>query len=131
LDKLLKIVAGVIVDDSNKILLAQRNDGKNMAGKWEFPGGKVEAGETKKEALRRELREELDIECKIGDYIGSSVYNYDDFTVDLHLYFADILDGEIQAVEHKKIAWTEIDTIENYDIPQANFPLINKIRSKM
>ncbi|HMA61497.1 MAG TPA: 8-oxo-dGTP diphosphatase MutT [bacterium] len=131
MDKLLKIVAGVIVDDSNKILLAQRNDGKNMAGKWEFPGGKVEAGETKKEALRRELREELDIECKIGDYIGSSVYNYDDFTVDLHLYFADILDGEIQAVEHKKIAWTEIDTIENYDIPQANFPLINKIRSKM
>ena len=131
LNKTLEIVAGVIFNDSEKILLAQRNNDKNMAGKWEFPGGKVEADETRQEALKRELQEELDIECKIGEYIGFSVYNYEKFSVDLHLFFADILDGEIKLIEHENIVWTEIDKIKNYDIPRANLPLIKKIKSKL
>ena len=107
MSKLLLVVACALVDVDGRVLICQRPEGKQLAGLWEFPGGKVEAGETPEEALIRELKEELAIEVKkacLAPFVFAS-HAYESFHLLMPLYLCRRWDGLVQALEHPKLAW--------------------------
>lgn len=128
--KTIRVVGAVIEDDANNILCAQRPEGKNLALKWEFPGGKIEPGETPIEALKRELIEEMVLTISIGEKITTTVYEYDFGIVELTTYYAKILEGEIQLLEHVQMKWVQPDEIEKLDWAPADIPAIEIIKQK-
>ena len=128
--KRIQVVGAVIVDDNQKILCAQRPENKNLALKWEFPGGKIEAGETPVEALKRELVEEMELDISIGEKITTTEYEYDFGIVELTTYFAKILKGEIQLLEHVQMKWVNPADIEKLDWAPADIPAIEIIKRK-
>lgn len=122
-------VVAAILEKEDKILIAKKRKGKPLAGLWEFPGGKVEEGETLEKALIRELKEEMDIEIEIKDYIGESVYDYgEDIIVSLKGYTAVIKSGNIKLSDHDEYKWVSLDEIHNYNIAPADITLIDFIK---
>lgn len=128
--KYIRVVGAVIVNSDDEILCAQRPEGKNLALKWEFPGGKVEADETETEALVRELEEEM--ECRIGveDKITTTVYEYDFGIVELTTYYAELLAGEIKLLEHVDMKWMSRENIGDLDWAPADIPAIEMIQTQ-
>jgi 8-oxo-dGTP diphosphatase len=125
-DNPLVVTAAVIAKD-RRILIARRKKGWRFAGKWEFPGGKIEPGETPEECLRRELREELGIEAKIGEFFCSSTYPYSHATVQLLVYRAYHVAGEYTLHDHQEIRWVLPTELAQYDFPEADKPVIEKL----
>ena len=121
-----KVVAGIIVKD-NKILIAQRAKKDDLCGKWEFPGGKMEPGETEQECLKRELFEELGIEAEIGEYFCSSPFEYHGIPMELLAYYVTSFSNEFILYEHTQIAWVEKSELLLYDVPTPNKPIITKL----
>ena len=105
--KLLLVVACALIDRDGRVLIAQRPEGKGMAGLWEFPGGKVEAGERPEQSLIRELHEELGITVKEACLapLTFASYGYEDFHLLMPLYVCRRWDGIVQATEHKALKW--------------------------
>ncbi|MFI5294476.1 MAG: 8-oxo-dGTP diphosphatase MutT [Thermodesulfovibrionales bacterium] len=126
---MVKVVAGVIERDG-KVLIVRRMKGDKLGNKWEFPGGKLESGETPEEALRRELREELDIETEVGAFICSSSYEYPHITVELLAYRVRLLSGEITLHVHDASAWVAPERLDTFDFPAANKAIIEELRKK-
>ena len=122
-----EVIAGIIIDN-NKILIAQRGLNEKLAGKWEFPGGKVELGETQQECLKREIKEELELNIEVGEYLGESIYTYPNSKIKLIAYFATIVDGDMKLSVHDKIEWITINEIDKYDFAPADIPLIKKLK---
>ena len=117
-----KDVVGALIKSNNLILLAQRScDALNQ--KWEFPGGKVEPGESHAEALQREIFEELGIEISVGDRVSSNDFQVGLKKYCLHCYWAEILEGKPVADEHHSIEWVEIDNLLEYDLAPADIPI--------
>ena len=123
---MLEVVAAYI-RKGEEILLCQRAENKKRALGWEFPGGKVEAGETKQAALRRECREELAIDIRVGDEIADVTYSYPDITIHLTLLEASIQSGEPSALEHKTLQWVLPGQIGGYELCPADRLLYEKI----
>ena len=126
--KIIKVIAGLITD-SNKYLIAKRNMKKSLGGLWEFPGGKIDDDETPKECLKRELKEELNIETVIGDFICSNTHDYGDFKIDLHLYEVKSFSGNIIKSEHEDIKWISKVEFDNYKFAPADIPIIEKLNN--
>ncbi|HUS96441.1 MAG TPA: 8-oxo-dGTP diphosphatase MutT [Hyphomicrobiaceae bacterium] len=128
--KLLLVAAAALVDDDNRVLIARRPKGKSMAGLWEFPGGKVEPGETPEETLIRELEEELGIEvcdtCLAPLTFAS--HPYPDFHLMMPLFLCRNWDGEIQPREGQEIKWVRAMRLADYPMPPADLPLIPPLR---
>lgn len=124
------VAAAAIINDKNEVLLAQRPEGKSMAGLWEFPGGKVEQGETPEFALMRELEEELGIESSPSCYhpIAFASHSYDDFHLLMPVFALRMWKGEIQAKEHQSLAWVHPLEMPQYEMPKADIPLIATLR---
>ncbi len=101
----LHVVAGVIIRAGDNVLAAQCPPGHNHAGLWEFPGGKVEPGETHAQALARELREELGVAVRVGPHLGTVHHEQPTRTIALHAYFCRVESGEPQALEHTALRW--------------------------
>jgi 8-oxo-dGTP diphosphatase len=124
--KLLLVVAVALVDADGRILIAQRPEGKQLAGLWEFPGGKVEPGERPEETLIRELREELGIEvdepCLAPLTFAS--HAYDTFHLLMPLYVCRRWRGLVQAREHQALKWVRARDLRSYPMPPADEPLI-------
>ena len=120
------VVSVALVDKDGRVLLAQRPDGKAMAGLWEFPGGKVREGETPEFALMRELEEELGIETRPTCYtpIAFASHSYDDFHLLMPLFVCRMWKGTVQAREHQALAWVRPQDMYGYPMPQADIPLI-------
>lgn len=124
----MKEVTAAIIIDKNKILIAQRGANEKLAGKWEFPGGKIELGETPQECLKREIKEELEVDIAVGNYLGESIYTYPNGEIKLIAYFATILDGDIKLSVHDKVEWITISQIDKYDFAPADIPFIEKLK---
>ena len=125
---MIKVVAAILKKE-DKILIAKKREGKPLAGMWEFPGGKIEEGETPEESLIRELREEMDIKIKIKEYVGESIYDYGDGKViSLKGFTAEIVEGNIKLTDHDEYKWVTLEEIYNYKVAPADIPLISKIQ---
>ncbi|HAT85082.1 MAG TPA: 8-oxo-dGTP diphosphatase MutT [Rhizobiales bacterium] len=124
--KLLLVVAVALVDIDNRILIAQRPEGKNLAGMWEFPGGKVDTGERPEQALIRELEEELGIqtwESCLAPLTFAS-HAYEDFHLLMPLYICRRWEGVPQSKEGQALKWVRAGVLRDYPMPPADIPLI-------
>ncbi len=124
--KLVLVVACALIDPDDRILLAQRPDGKPMAGLWEFPGGKVESGETPEASLIRELKEELDIETKIACLapLTFASHAYEDFHLLMPLFICRRWWGTARSNEGQSLKWVRAKNLRDYPMPEADLPLI-------
>ncbi|MCH2068527.1 MAG: 8-oxo-dGTP diphosphatase MutT [Shimia sp.] len=128
--KTVLVAAVALIDVDGRILLAQRPEGKSMAGMWEFPGGKIEAGETPEVALVRELKEELGIdtwESCLAPLTFAS-HSYDDFHLLMPLFACRKWNGIPSAQEGQTLAWVRAKDLRNYEMPPADIPLIPVLR---
>jgi 8-oxo-dGTP diphosphatase len=124
--KLTLVVACALIDVDKRVLIAQRPEGKPLAGFWEFPGGKVEAGERPETTLIRELREEIGITVK-EDCLAPLTFAshaYDDFHLLMPLYICRRWEGQVIAREAQKLAWVRANKLRDYKMPPADLPLI-------
>lgn len=120
------VAAAALIDKQGRVLLAQRPEGKAMAGLWEFPGGKVKDGEIPEYALMRELEEEIGIETRPDCFhpIAFASHSYDDFHLLMPLFALRIWRGEPIALEHEALAWVKPVEMARYPMPEADIPLI-------
>jgi 8-oxo-dGTP diphosphatase len=123
---LLLVVAVALVDPDNRILIAQRPQGKMLAGLWEFPGGKVHQGERPEDALIRELAEELGIKVEIACLapLTFASHAYDEFHLLMPLYICRKWNGFVEAREAQALKWVRARDLRNYPMPPADAPLI-------
>jgi len=121
-------VVAALIWDGEKFLICQRPKNKARALLWEFVGGKVEAGESKEEALVRECKEELDITLSVGKEFMTVTHEYTDITVNLTLFNATILEGEPKKLEHNDIRWITPQEIPLYEFCPADVEILRKIQ---
>jgi 8-oxo-dGTP diphosphatase len=127
---LILVVAVALIDPDGRVLLAQRPEGKAMAGLWEFPGGKIEAGERPEDALIRELSEELGIAVKeacLAPFTFAS-HTYDAFHLLMPLYICRRWEGTPQPRHHAALKWVRVRDMRDYPMPAADLPLIPMLR---
>lgn len=132
--KVIEVVAAVIKKD-DKILATQRGYGEFKGG-WEFPGGKPEAGETKEEALKREIKEELDADIEVNDYICTVEYDYPTFHLTMHTYFCSLLNDHLELLyhdeerlEHESMKWLTKDKLNDVDWLGADIEIVNQLKN--
>ena len=118
------VVAAIIIKN-DKYFIAQRNKNKHMGLSWEFPGGKVEKGETFEIALKREIKEELNIEINIKNKLGEENYQDDKINVKLHYFICSHIDGAINLSEHEDSAWVTKKEFKNYNFAEGDSDIIN------
>ena len=120
------VAAVALIDADGRVLLAQRPPGKSMAGLWEFPGGKVEPGETPEAALIRELQEELGIDTWTSCLapLTFASHSYDDFHLLMPVFACRRWNGIVRPQEGQTLAWVKAQDLRNYDMPPADIPLI-------
>lgn len=123
--KTIKVVAAII-KDGEKIFATQRGYGEFKDG-WEFPGGKIELGETPQEALKREIREELETEIEVGEWIDTVEYDYPDFHLSMDCFLCTIKSGDLVLKEHEAAKWLSKDTLYSVEWLPADVELIGKI----
>lgn len=120
---MIKVVAALIRNDDN-FLIAKRSTGdENVYGKWEFPGGKVETGESEKNAIEREMLEEFELNVKAKKFIINNVCKYPNKTIDLRLYECEYIEGDFKLHDHSEYAWVKKDDILAYELCPADIPL--------
>ena len=120
---MITVVAALIKKD-DKVLIARRATGSEFVfGKWEFPGGKVEVGETEECAIEREIKEEFEMDVKCKKFIINNICEYPNRTIDLRLYECDYVSGHFKLHDHFEYAWVEIDKLLEYDLAKADIPL--------
>jgi 8-oxo-dGTP diphosphatase len=122
-----RVTAAILVDDG-RVLITKRKSTDRFPNKWEFPGGTIEDGETPEKCLQRELKEELDIDAIIGDYVGESIYPYEHVTISLLAYRAFWNHGDINLKVHTDFAWVTLNEIGDYDFTPADIPFVDRIR---
>jgi len=125
------VAACALVDADNRVLLAQRPEGKPMAGLWEFPGGKIEAGERPEQSLIRELKEELSItvnEACLAPLTFAS-HAYADFHLLMPLYICRKWEGRVAATEGQRLVWVRPNKLRDYNMPPADVPLIPHLQA--
>ena len=127
---ILLVAAAALVDPDGRVLIAKRPPGKVMAGLWEFPGGKVQAGETPEAALIRELREEIGIETRQSCLtpVAFASHAYDDFHLLMPLYACRVWQGIVQAREGQELTWVRPVRLGDYPMPPADIPLSAMLR---
>ena len=123
-------VVGAVIIENDKILCAQRGPSKSLPLKWEFPGGKIEAGETPQKALRREILEEMQCKVEIGDQVEHTVYEYDFGIVHLTTYYCKLIGVRPVLTEHVSIKWLAPDELKSLDWAPADIPAIEKLSMK-
>lgn len=122
-----EVVAGVIVKNK-QFFCAQRKSNNLLSGKWEFPGGKIEAGESREDALVRELNEELSINIKVNKHIITVEHQYPDFHIVLHAFLCTIIDGEPVLNEHQNSCWLDPNDFDQLNWAEADIPIYKKIQ---
>jgi 8-oxo-dGTP diphosphatase len=125
----MKDVTAAIILKENKVLIAQRAQNEMMAGMWEFPGGKIEPGETPQQCLSREINEELEVRVEVLDFFGESIYRYEHGEIRLLAYYCRWISGEFTLHVHSCIKWVGRDELNSFDFAPADVPLVEKLKS--
>ena len=125
--KTIHVVGAVIYNDKGDILCARRSENMSLPGYWEFPGGKIEAGETPQTALIREIKEELHCNITVGQFVEDTTYTYDLFTVRLVTYFAEISNGTPIAYEHSELKWVPYKELYSLQWAPADIPAVERV----
>ena len=125
---MINVVAAVIMNEENKILIAQRNLKKAQGGLWEFPGGKIESNETREDAIVREIKEELTIDIKVDEYFDENVFNYPEKDINLIALKCSKINGNIELVEHEDYKWIASSELENFEFASADEFIVEKIK---
>lgn len=123
-------VAAAVIRKGNRIFATQRGYGEFKDG-WEFPGGKIEPGETPQEALVREIREELETEIRVGDLIDTIEYNYPTFHLSMDCFWCEIVEGSLKLKEHEAAKWLDRESLYTVDWLSADVGLVEKIKQGM
>ncbi|MEN6460410.1 MAG: (deoxy)nucleoside triphosphate pyrophosphohydrolase [Syntrophomonas sp.] len=124
---IIDVTAAILIKD-RKVLIAQRPANDQLAGCWEFPGGKLEPGESPEECLAREMKEEFCITVEIGDFVGSSIYAYQDKEIRLLAYLCKWIDGDMQSTIHDSYHWASPQDLETYDFAPADILFVDCLR---
>ena len=124
----LQTVTAAIIEREDKVLIARRSPNSKLAGMWEFPGGKVELGESLQECLVRELNEELGIKVVVGRLLISSEYHYEHGSFRIHAFEADWVSGDISLRDHDLIEWVTLEEIASYSLLPADIPIAEKLK---
>src|SRR3990172_5870377 len=122
-------VAAAVIEQDGRYLITQRGQGSHLAGLWEFPGGKRHSGESLEECLRREIKEELDLQVEVGDKLDQVIYAYEDREVMLHFFRCRIIDGTPQPLEGQACCWVAPSEFPNYRFPPADSRLLRLLSS--
>lgn len=128
--KKIEVVAAAIIKEQ-QVLAMQRSDAMTLPGFWEFPGGKIEVGESETDALVREIKEELTVDIEILDYINEYSYEYDFGLVSLKVYTAKITSGSIQLIEHSDKKWLEANELMDLRWAPVDIPAVEILVSKL
>ena len=123
-------MVAAVIHDGGRILATQRGYGE-FKDKWEFPGGKMEAGESREEALRREIREELDTEINIGKLLCTVEYDYPAFHLTMHCYLCSVVSGTLVLKEHESARWLPTEALESVDWLPADLQILPIIRQNL
>ena len=132
--KHVEVVCAVIEDKDGNIFCCQRGPGRALEGKWEFPGGKIEDGETKEQSLIREIKEELSSEIEPIEYIGESYYEYlnmapfKDFSIRMYAFKCKLISGNLELSEHTDAKWVKKNQLKELDFAAADYPLLEMIK---
>ena len=126
---MINVVAAVIKDENEKILITQRNLKKAQGGLWEFPGGKIEPNETRENAIVREIKEELDIDIEVKSYLSEKVFNYPEKDINLIALECKKVSGEIRLLEHEDYKWVPKNELDNFQFAPADLFIIKKIKN--
>jgi 8-oxo-dGTP diphosphatase len=125
---IVKVTAAMLVKD-DKIIIARRAPGNKLADKWEFPGGKIEINETPEQCLKREMKEEFDIDVSVGEYLGSSIYHYDHMSIELLAYRTYWEGGKIDLKDHDAFKWISLDQLAEFDFAPADQVFVEKLKN--
>ncbi len=125
--RVVDVVCGVIRDPEGRYLACRRPTDKHLGGLWEFPGGKVDPGESPEMALARELREELEIEVEVGGRLAAVNWKYETVTIRLMPFFCRILSGDPRPVEHTEICWCPGHAFAGLDWAPADLPVLDEL----
>ncbi|USD37200.1 MULTISPECIES: 8-oxo-dGTP diphosphatase MutT [Ferrimonas] len=122
-----KIVIGLVANDRNQYLISLRQGKQHLAGKWEFPGGKLEAGETPLQGLNRELQEEVGLEVGDAELMERKVFAFSDRTLELHFYRVTQVRGQAVAREGQPLRWASVAELKQLPFPDANQSVIDRL----
>jgi len=122
------VVAAALYDSAGRVLIAERPRGKHLSGRWEFPGGKIDAGETETQALTRELAEELGVAFGAGHPLLHVSHDYDDRRVEISLWVVDDFSGEPQGLDGQLLKWVSPAKLQDEDMLAADVPFIDALQ---
>lgn len=130
--KVIKVVGAAILDqEQNKILVAKRDSDRVLHDMWEFPGGKIEAGETSQEAIKREIKEELNVDIEVGPQVGKSTeFEYEFGIVHLTVFYAKLLTGDFELVAHSTMKWVTEQQLSDLDWPAADEEIVAELKNQ-
>ncbi len=126
----LQVVAGALFDASGRVLIAQRPPGRHLAGRWEFPGGKIDPGESEQQALARELAEELGVTLRRSEKLVSLVHAYPERVVELHLHVVPDWEGDARGLDGQALRWVPLGELGDADILEADRPFIEALQRR-
>lgn len=121
------ISIAIVQNEHKQLLISRRQQGQHLAGKWEFPGGKVEQGETLETAMLRELKEEVGLIATQYNLFDSLNFQYDELHLSLNFYLVTAYNGQARAIEGQQMKWVNTAELIKYDFPKANKSVINKL----
>ena len=120
-------VTGALIQKNDKYLIGRRGPNEKSPGLWEFPGGKIEKGETPIQCIKRELKEELNINAEIGDLVTKYSYDYSNVSYLLYFFKVKSYEGDFKIIVHDKLEWVSLNDFHKYDFLQGDTPLINQM----
>ncbi|HPF12489.1 MAG TPA: (deoxy)nucleoside triphosphate pyrophosphohydrolase [Flavobacteriaceae bacterium] len=128
---MIQVVCGLILNNNGKILICRRKREKFLEGYWEFPGGKVEEGETPQKTLKRELKEELKMEVEIDIFFATNIHDYSDFTIELISYLCTFIEAEFEMTDHDRFEWVLPKDLLNWKLAPADIPIAKEYIKKV
>lgn len=127
----MKVVTAAIIINDKKVLLTRRGPSETLAGYWEFPGGKVEDGESLADCLRRELQEELSVDAEVGEVMADSEYHYDHGSFLLVGMYARLLSNDLKLTVHDKVEWVPVAELLSYELAPADIHLAKHLQDQI